>query len=44
MGLSAWASRSGVVLPHVPAECGPAYHLFFLLLPSLAEHEELMAS
>jgi dTDP-4-amino-4,6-dideoxygalactose transaminase len=35
-GLSSWAEDHGVRLPHVPAECGSAYHMFHLLLPSLA--------
>jgi dTDP-4-amino-4,6-dideoxygalactose transaminase len=35
--LSLWAERRGVVLPEVPPECGHAWHLFHLLLPSLDE-------
>jgi len=42
-GLSAWASRSGAALPCVPADCTPAYHLFFVLLPSLDERQALVA-
>lgn len=29
-----WAEHNGVALPHVPGECGPAWHLFHLILPS----------
>ena len=32
--LTPWASTNRVRLPHVPAECEPAYHLFHLVLPS----------
>jgi len=42
-GLSEWARRSDVALPHVPAECQPAFHLFFLLLPSLDARQALVA-
>jgi dTDP-4-amino-4,6-dideoxygalactose transaminase len=31
--LSIWAHENHVALPHVPAHCDPAYHLFYLLLP-----------
>ncbi len=41
--LAAWAEKSGVTLPHVPAECRQAFHLFYLLLPSLAERQALIA-
>lgn len=37
--LSPWAAQRGVLLPHVPAHCTPAYHLFHLLLPSLDERQ-----
>jgi dTDP-4-amino-4,6-dideoxygalactose transaminase len=33
--LSAWASDNGVQVPTVPDHCRQAYHLFYLVLPSL---------
>ncbi|HTU68863.1 MAG TPA: dTDP-4-amino-4,6-dideoxygalactose transaminase [Candidatus Baltobacteraceae bacterium] len=33
-GLQSWAERNGVGRPNVPGECQPAYHLYYLLLPS----------
>jgi dTDP-4-amino-4,6-dideoxygalactose transaminase len=41
-GLEEWAGATGVTLPHVPAECQQAYHLFYLVLPSLAERQALI--
>jgi dTDP-4-amino-4,6-dideoxygalactose transaminase len=34
--LADWARDEGVTLPTVPADRDPAFHLFYLLLPSLA--------
>jgi dTDP-4-amino-4,6-dideoxygalactose transaminase len=42
-GLSAWADRSGVRLPVVPAHCDQPFHLFHLLLPSPAHRARLIA-
>ena len=33
-GLAAWAAASGVRLPHIPAGCDHANHLFHLIFPS----------
>lgn len=33
--LSSWAVRAGVTLPHVPEHCEQAYHMFYMLMPSL---------
>ena len=33
--LRSWAETHGIQLPFVPAHCDQAYHLFYLLLPSL---------
>jgi dTDP-4-amino-4,6-dideoxygalactose transaminase len=41
--LADWAAARGVRLPVVPAHCQQPYHLFYLLLPSLAEREQLSA-
>src|SRR5271165_671543 len=32
--LAGWAAQAGVQLPCVPAHCDPAYHLFYVLLPT----------
>lgn len=42
-GLAEWARLVGVGLPHVPADCEHPAHLFYLLLPSLATRQALMA-
>jgi dTDP-4-amino-4,6-dideoxygalactose transaminase len=41
--LSGWAAARCIRLPEVPAECVQPYHLFYLLLPSLAERTALIA-
>ena len=33
--LKEWAEKNGVQMPHVPADCEQAYHMFYLLLPNL---------
>jgi dTDP-4-amino-4,6-dideoxygalactose transaminase len=40
--LEAWAAESGVRLPVVPAECEQAYHMFYLVLPSLEFRQSLI--
>ena len=35
-GLSEWAKAQGVCLPHIPENCQQAYHMFYLLFPTLA--------
>jgi dTDP-4-amino-4,6-dideoxygalactose transaminase len=42
-GLSDWSKTSGVRLPIVPQHCEQAYHMFSLLLPSLAARQALIA-
>jgi dTDP-4-amino-4,6-dideoxygalactose transaminase len=42
-GLERWAESTGVRLPVVPRHCGQAYHMFYLLLPSLDARQELIA-
>lgn len=34
-GLKDWADKNGVQLPHIPADCEQAYHMFYMLLPNL---------
>jgi dTDP-4-amino-4,6-dideoxygalactose transaminase len=41
--LHAWAERYNVRLPYVPAHCQQPYHMFYLLLPSLAARQGLIA-
>lgn len=43
-GLGPWASRIGATLPVIPKDCGQAYHMFYLLLPSLHARQRLIAS
>jgi dTDP-4-amino-4,6-dideoxygalactose transaminase len=40
--LAQWAETARVGLPYIPADCQQAYHLFYLLLPSLAERQALI--
>lgn len=42
-GLAAWASANGVTRPCVPAHCEPAWHMYQILLPSLAVRTALIA-
>jgi dTDP-4-amino-4,6-dideoxygalactose transaminase len=41
-GLREWAEENNVGLPIVPANCEQAYHLFYLLLPSFEERNNLI--
>lgn len=41
--LAGWAASFGAVLPHVPGHCRQAYHMFYLLLPSLDARQALIA-
>jgi dTDP-4-amino-4,6-dideoxygalactose transaminase len=41
--LQTWAAQWDVTLPTVPPECTQAYHLFYLLLPSLEHRQALIA-
>ncbi len=42
-GLAGWAEEASVRLPIVPAHCEQAYHMFYLLMPSLAARTALIA-
>ena len=42
-GLKDWAERNDVRLPTVPIDCHQAYHLFYLLLPSLEQRRQFIA-
>ena len=41
--LSDWSRTNGVRLPIVPQHCEQAYHMFYLLLPSLSARQALIA-
>ena len=41
--LGDWAVRCGASLPRVPEDCGPAWHLFHLLLPDAAGRSAFLA-
>lgn len=41
-GLQSLASAHGISLPVVPPHCDQSYHMFYLLLPSLAERSALI--
>lgn len=41
--LSDWAGTNGVRLPIVPQHCEQAYHMFYMLLPSFAARQSLIA-
>jgi dTDP-4-amino-4,6-dideoxygalactose transaminase len=41
--LADWATQRGVRLPIVPADCEQAWHMFYLILPSLECRQSLIA-
>jgi dTDP-4-amino-4,6-dideoxygalactose transaminase len=41
-GLSEWASEFGVALPHIPEHVEQAYHMFYMLMPSLEARTKLI--
>lgn len=41
--LAEWAATNGVRLPFVPEDCEQAYHMFYLLMPSLDARQKLIA-
>ena len=41
--LKGWARDRGVHLPAVPSHCEQPYHMFYLLVPSFAERQALIA-
>jgi len=41
--LAGWAADRNIKLPFVPPHCGQAYHMFYLLLPSLKQRQALIA-
>ncbi len=41
--LADWAKENQIGLPHVPENCTPAYHLFYLLMPNLEARTKFIA-
>lgn len=41
--LESWASKNGVMLPSIPVHCEQAYHLFYVILPSLQHQQAFIA-
>ena len=41
--LGAWGVDGGIGLPHVPEGCEQTFHMFYLLMPSLAERQAFIA-
>jgi len=41
--LAGWARAAGVGLPFIPPHCDQACHMFYLLMPSLEERQQLIA-
>lgn len=41
--LQGWAEENGIRLPIVPEYCDQAYHMFYLLMPSLSVRQALIA-
>lgn len=41
--LAEWAAQHGIVQPTLPAGCDPAWHLYYLLLPSLEARTAFIA-
>jgi dTDP-4-amino-4,6-dideoxygalactose transaminase len=41
--LHEWAAENGASLPFVPNHCGQAYHMFYLLMPSLEIRQKFIA-
>jgi len=41
--LSGWAAQNGVIQPTVPSYCEQAWHMYYLLLPSLQARQALIA-
>lgn len=42
-GLGAWAVENSIRLPYVPEDCEQAYHMFYLIMPSLKARQQLIA-
>ena len=41
--LQDWALKNNVGLPQIPPQCGQAFHLFYLIMPSLEQRQDFIA-
>jgi dTDP-4-amino-4,6-dideoxygalactose transaminase len=41
--LESWAGENGIRLPVIPADCDQAYHMYYIVLPSLETRQALIA-
>ena len=41
--LRAWAQNNGIRLPVIPPDCEQAYHMFYIIMPSLRHRQALIA-
>lgn len=41
--LKDWADENNVRMPFIPGDCDQAYHMFYLIMPSLAQRQALIA-
>jgi len=41
-GLAVWASTNDVKLPFIPEHCEQTFHIFYLVLPSLAIRQQMI--
>lgn len=41
--LATWAAENSIRLPYVPEDCDQAYHMFYLIMPSLEARQQLIA-
>ena len=41
--LAEWAGQRGIARPFVPEHCQQPYHMYYILLPSLADRQDLIA-
>jgi dTDP-4-amino-4,6-dideoxygalactose transaminase len=42
LNLSFWATKNNVKLPSIPDYCDQAYHMFYMLLPTLKSRQNLI--
>jgi dTDP-4-amino-4,6-dideoxygalactose transaminase len=42
-GLTDWAEENSIYLPYAPDQCEQPYHIFYLLMPSLADRQAFIA-
>jgi dTDP-4-amino-4,6-dideoxygalactose transaminase len=40
--LQSWAKANAAATPHIPPECDPAWHLYYLILPDLEQQQRFL--